>query len=188
MAGRLPEQRSGEPEPRSGDAAELVALFTATASALRVYAGSFVGRDLADDVLSETFLVVWRRWGELPEELDERRAWVFGVARLLARAIARRERRAGAGMRAALADAIAADVADSVVSRDRVARLLGALPDQSREAILLVVWAGLSAPQAAGVVGCSPTAMSTRLSRARRRLEELIAAEATVEQGVDRGR
>ncbi len=35
----------------------------------------------ADDVVADTFLVVWRRLDELPREDGAARAWVFGIAR-----------------------------------------------------------------------------------------------------------
>ena len=47
---------------------------------------------------------------------------------------------------------------------------LAALPERDREAILLHAWEGLSAPEAAEVLGCSATAYRLRLHRARRRL------------------
>lgn len=34
-----------------------------------------------EDVVAETFLVVWRRVGALPRGDDAPRAWIFGVAR-----------------------------------------------------------------------------------------------------------
>src|SRR5580765_4438253 len=50
-------------------------------------------RELADDGLAETFLVVWRRLDEVP---DEPRAWLLGVARRVLANQRRSVRRQGA--------------------------------------------------------------------------------------------
>jgi RNA polymerase sigma-70 factor (ECF subfamily) len=36
----------------------------------------------AEDIASEVFLVAWRRLADVPEDPDDARAWLFGVARL----------------------------------------------------------------------------------------------------------
>jgi RNA polymerase sigma-70 factor (ECF subfamily) len=162
-------------------------LFRSTAPLVRRYAGRHVGPALADDVVSETFATVWQRWDRLPEAADEQRAWVFGIARLTMLAVARRNR----GARRALGDGVlderngASDHADLVAGDDRVSHLLAALPAREREAMELTVWAGLSPAQAARVLGCTVTALSTRLARARKRLGALLEAETPAGQGVD---
>lgn len=37
--------------------------------------------DQAEDVVAETFLVAWRRVGDLPVDPGDARAWLFGIAR-----------------------------------------------------------------------------------------------------------
>ena len=177
-------------EPDVVDAAGFEALYRATASQVRRYAERQIGTDLAEDVVIETFTTVWSRRDVLPRAADEQRAWVFGVARLTLKAAARRARRAGSVVpeQAHEASGTAADHADLVVGRDRVDRLLAALPPREREAMELAVWAGLTPTQAAQVLGCSVTALTTRLARARRRLDALLGAEASAEQGVGRVR
>ena len=49
-------------------------------------------REDAADVVAETFLVVWRRIGEVPEG-DGARLWLYGVARLTLANLHRAERR-----------------------------------------------------------------------------------------------
>jgi RNA polymerase sigma-70 factor (ECF subfamily) len=50
------------------------------------------------------------------------------------------------------------------------------LSDADREALLLTAWEGLDARQAAAAVGCSTGTFTVRLHRARRRLEQALAA------------
>jgi RNA polymerase sigma-70 factor (ECF subfamily) len=33
----------------------------------------------AEDVVAEAFLIVWRRFSEVPAREDDARAWVFGI-------------------------------------------------------------------------------------------------------------
>jgi RNA polymerase sigma-70 factor (ECF subfamily) len=54
---------------------------------------------------------------------------------------------------------------------------LNGLPEADREALMLAAWEGLSAQQAARVLGCSPTAFRIRLHRARRKLEASLDDE-----------
>ena len=172
------------------DAAGFETLYRATAPLVRRYAERRVGADLADDVVIETFTTVWSRRDVLPRAADERRAWVFGVARLTLKGAVRRARRAGAVApeQAHEATGLTDDHADLVAGRDRVDRLLAALPPREREAMELTVWAGLTPTQAAHVLGCTVTALTTRLTRARRRLDAMLDAETSAEQGVGRGR
>jgi RNA polymerase sigma-70 factor (ECF subfamily) len=53
---------------------------------------------------------------------------------------------------------------------------LARLGDADRELLTLVAWHGLSPREAARVVGCSAATYFVRLHRARRRLEQAMAA------------
>lgn len=63
------------------DAAAFAAAYRVLAPQVRGYARRQVPDGLAEDVVSETFLVVWRRWREAPRDPEQLRPWVFGVAR-----------------------------------------------------------------------------------------------------------
>lgn len=142
-----------------------------------------VGPDAADDVVAETFAVAWQRRDHLPSETDHRRAWMFVVARHKAAHVRARLTR-DAGLHRRLVEAHggeqAVDVADVVVTSARAAEVLADLSPEDREVLVLVGVDGLSPADAAAVIGCSVTAMTTRLSRARRRLESRLAEEEVV--------
>ncbi|MCW3844863.1 RNA polymerase sigma factor [Micromonospora yasonensis] len=153
----------------------------------RVYAGNFEALlayasrrveqpDDAADVVAETFLVAWRRSADLPSD-DEVRLWLYGVARrVLAnhhRSGIRRER-LGERLRHCLTAVSTPDPGNEVPQRLAVQAALRRLNDTDREMLLLTVWEGLQPREAAEVVGVSPTAARTRLSRARARLRELV--------------
>lgn len=65
--------------------------------------------------------------------------------------------------------------------RQTLVRALGALSDHDREALLMIAWDGLTAAQAAEVMGCSTATFNVRLHRARKRLE--TAADETAKRG-----
>ncbi|MDM7830619.1 RNA polymerase sigma factor [Cellulomonas edaphi] len=156
-------------------AASFEALFREVAPRVRRYVARTVGDDAADDVVSETFTTAWRRWAELPEDHGMRRAWIYRTAHYeCAHALRSRSRRQHTAERAAARRELGDDPTDRVVGDDRVARVLAALPDTDRDALELVVWHALTPAEAAYALGCSPTAMRARLSRARRRLAAVL--------------
>lgn len=134
------------------------------------YAVSRFGSRLADEVVSEAFLIAWQRICDVPEPALP---WLLTVARNTGlsqfRAAARQQ--SIAAELATWASEAEADVAVQVADRLTVIRALAALSEQDRELLTLVAWHGLSASTAAEVVGCSTAAYFVRLHRARRRLE-----------------
>ncbi|MFG2053729.1 RNA polymerase sigma factor [Micromonospora sp. NPDC048930] len=161
------------------DAAEAGARFTELYEAhhapVYAYAVSRAGRQLADDIVSETFLVAWRRLAEVPATPLP---WLLGVARNVVRERYRDEVRQAslaAEMRAWV-DEAGGDVADGVTERAAVLGALAQLGDADRELLTLVAWQGLSHRAAARVVGCSVATFAVRLHRARRRLEQAASA------------
>jgi len=178
MPGSLPSQRSV-------DVAPFEALYRATVRDVRVYVTTLVGANLADDVLADSYEVVLRRWADIPKPFDERRMWVFGVARRTALASQRRVAEARRRSDGLVPDLAVPDVADLVAADDRLARLLGALPSKEREAMMLTASLDLTVTEAARVAGCTEAAMSMRLTRARRRVADRLATEAGAEMEAD---
>ena len=135
-----------------------VALYEAHAGAVLAYARRRCGADEAEDVLAETFLVAWRRRGDVP---GDALPWLYAVARNVVRN--RRARSAGG---AALEARMAARArrrprrrqdARPAAARRRSRRL----KPIDREALLLTAWEGLSAERAARAAGCTPARPST---------------------------
>ena len=146
------------------------ALYDGCYSRVYAYAVSRFGSRLADEVVSEVFLIAWQRICDVPEPALP---WLLTVARNTGlsqfRAAARQQ--SIAAELATWASEAEADVAVQVADRLTVIRALAALSEQDRELLTLVAWHGLSASAAAQVVGCSRAAYFVRLHRARRRLE-----------------
>lgn len=162
------------------DAARFRALFEATFAPVRRYVhhrGVPAGR--ADDVVAETFLVAWRRLGDVPR--DDPLPWLLAVARNVARNDHRRHRRYEGLVRRLPAPRPAPPPTEppepAVAAGVRGA--LDALDEADRELLLLVAWDDLTPAQAAVVVGCTPGAARVRLHRARRRFAAELAKRST---------
>jgi RNA polymerase sigma factor (sigma-70 family) len=145
------------------------ALFDQHYAAVRAYvARRSGGTGLVDDVLSETFLVAWRRIDSVPAD---GLPWLLGVAR---RVLANQRR--GEARRGALVKLLAGMLPHEPIAEPaaevfgELADALAALSPRDREALLLVAWEGLEPQRAARVVGCAPAAFRARLYRARRQL------------------
>ncbi|NJC23265.1 RNA polymerase sigma-70 factor (ECF subfamily) [Arthrobacter pigmenti] len=129
--------------------------------------------DHAEDVVADTFLVVWRRLKEVPATDDDARAWIYGIARNILLNTRRGEQRRHA-LEVRLADPAVqprdGSIADLAVSRADLSRAWNLLSETHQEALGLAVFEELKATQAAAVLGISPVAFRLRLSRARRTL------------------
>jgi RNA polymerase sigma-70 factor, ECF subfamily len=129
---------------------------------------------LADDIVSETFLVVWRRIDDVPA--DER-PWLFGVARNVRLNVERSSSRQHA-LTERLTGEVAASVPahDSNALHDAVAAALSTLSERDREILLLHAWEGLSRREIAAALSCSAANVGVRLHRARARFAAALAA------------
>lgn len=156
-------------------------MFDELAPRVFAYARRHCDAPAAQDVVSDTFMVAWRRYGELP---PEPLPWLLVVARNTIANRHRRERRQGAlvdslaGIQRLAGPAVGVD--QSVVERDALIRALGELTEFEREALLLIAWDGLTNAEAARVAGCSQRAFEVRLSRARARLTRATSTNAAV--------
>jgi RNA polymerase sigma-70 factor (ECF subfamily) len=153
----------------------LEALYTAHADRVHAYLLHRTDRETAQDILSETFVLAWRKSDSVP---DDALPWLLASARrLLANRVRSDQRhRALSERMAAMADrAGAAEIGDEIGTRTEVAAALSALSEQDRETLLLSAWYGLTARQAAVVMGCSTTAFAVRLHRARKRFRAALS-------------
>jgi RNA polymerase sigma-70 factor, ECF subfamily len=132
-------------------------------------------RAVAEDLTGETFEKAFRTWRRFDPRRGTPRAWLCQIARSVAldhfRAEARRRRREER-YASGVVGVHEAELGSSVLEA-----ALGQLSPAEREVVALRVLLDLDGPTAARVLGISPTACSTRLSRALKRLEELMDDE-----------
>ncbi len=131
----------------------------------------------AEDAVSDTFLIAWRKLDDVPHDC---RGWLIVTARNTIRNRYRTQTRALAlAERLQQITRLAADPAD--VTAERRADLLTALEsltDDEREAILLVSWDGLTGAEAARALGCSHGALRVRVHRARQKMAAALGDTA----------
>ena len=133
----------------------------------------------ADDVTSETLLVLWRRIDEVPEQCIP---WAIGVARLqLANAerSARRQRRLFARIATIDPPQPVRDHAEDDAGHIRDA--INGLRAADAEVVRLWAWDELDLAQIAQVLGITVNAATIRLHRARKRLREELGKNSGIE-------
>jgi len=141
---------------------------------LRSYAKSLTGSAAeADDLVQDALVRAWR-FRESFREGAYLKAWVFRIMRneFLAQRAARRP---AMQQSFAVEDETASEGDQNWRVRWReVMRAMGRLPDGYREALLLVVAAGLTCEEAADVLGCAAGTVKSRVSRARGLLHDAV--------------
>jgi RNA polymerase sigma-70 factor (ECF subfamily) len=133
-------------------------------------------RETAEDLTSATFEKALRLWSRFDATRGSARTWLLGIARTTAldwfRAETRRRKREEA---AALPERVDEAFAEGLSPALEAA--LDALSAGEREVLALRIVLELDGDATARVLGISPTAVSTRLSRALKRLEERVNEE-----------
>jgi RNA polymerase sigma-70 factor, ECF subfamily len=169
---------------RAGDASAFSEAYAAHAPAIFRFLRRMCGSSaLAEDLFQETWLRLARHGRGLRPD-TELRAWLYTVARNLARSQARFALADAAGV-AALArwwylDAPVAAPDETAVAADvgaRLARAMSRLPIAGREVLSLVAGEGLSVDEAARVLAITPEAARQRLHRARAELARHLPKE-----------
>jgi len=136
-------------------------------------------RALAEDLLADTFERVLRARKRFDPRRASEKTWIYAIAvnclrghhrRLKAetRAIERAEVKVAAG---GFGDILWTDTVDS---RDALARALGTLTDEEREAIALRYGADLTVPEIAKVIKQPLTTVEGRVYRALRKLRDAL--------------
>ena len=134
---------------------------------------------LAEDLVSEVFLDVWRQAASF-EGRSSVSTWLFAVARYKALSARRRRTDAELDEDAALRIPDPADDPEtSLLKKDRsarIAQLLTKLSLNHREVLDLVYYHGKSVREVAEITGTAEATVKTRMFHARKRLGALMAA------------
>jgi len=149
----------------------LEGLFAEHAQAVRAYALRRIDPSTADDIVSEVFVVAFRRLEEVP---DEPLPWLLATAR---RVLAN-HRRAASRREVLTAQLIALHARvwrDEITGEPELLEALARLGERDREVLLLIAWEDLDPASAAAALGCSRATFAVRLHRARRRLAATMA-------------
>ncbi|MCP3800173.1 RNA polymerase sigma factor [Allokutzneria sp. A3M-2-11 16] len=167
------------PDPKSA----LAELYDSAARQLHRYLARRVGTEVADDLVAETFLVLWQQRDSVEFGGDSARAWMYGIATNLVRRHARsEERRLRAWTRDGARREEVADVGDRAVDlvdagavSGHLAPMLAELPERDRDVLLMSAWTDLSPTEIAESLDMHPVTVRTCLHRVRGRLRKQLA-------------
>ena len=155
-------------------------LFDRHSRAVNAFATYRIGRHAAEDVLSETFLVAFRRRADFDMGVESAAPWLFGIAsrlirrhraveakhwRSFAAAVTGEEHSSDGGVDEAMARIDAVRTVQSMRTR------IASLAPRDRETLLLYAWHGLTYEQIGEALGVPVGTVRSRLNRVRRRLD-----------------
>ncbi|KTR75143.1 ECF subfamily RNA polymerase sigma-70 factor [Microbacterium oxydans] len=166
-------------------------LFDRHARAVNAFATYRIGRHAAEDVLSETFLVAFRRRADFDTDVESAAPWLLGIASRLIR----RHRSVEAKHWRSFAASVSQqdhsslgglDDAMSRVDAEREVRSLktriAALAPKDRETLLLYAWQGLTYEEIAVALAVPVGTVRSRLNRVRTRLDSTRRIQAFEQQ------
>lgn len=154
-------------------------LFERHARVVGSFASRRVGADAADDVLSETMLVAFRRRRDFDLAWDSAKPWLLGIASRVIKKHRADEARQWRSFEASVSrgehvsdGAIdsAADRTDASSAVRALAPRIAALPARDRETLLLYAWGDLTYEEVARALGVPVGTVRSRLNRVRRKL------------------
>lgn len=167
-----------------GDRRAFEALYRQMYPALsRFLARHCAHRELIDEIINETFWVVWRKAANFRGD-SKASTWVIGIAyRCMLKML--REHRTNAGHASADNESATSNGHDETDSEQRelrewLGRGMSLLPAEQRTTLELAYYLGQSCEEIAAVMGCAVGTVKARLFHARVRLRNSLPALAGV--------
>lgn len=128
----------------------------------------------ADDLVQETILRAWANLDSFREG-SNLRAWLFTILRNTFISMTRKGKREVEDVDGEHAARITlAPRQDGAADLANFRQALSLLPQDQREAMMLVGAVGFTYDETAEICGCSPGTIKSRVNRARRRLETIL--------------
>ena len=155
---------------------------------MRAFARSLCGNATeADDLVQEALAKAWKSRASYQPDTSLK-SWVFTIIRNQFYSDKRRSwRQSSLDPETAERTLIAVTNPMGGLELDEVRRALAQLPDDQREALILVGVAGLPYDEVSAICGCAEGTIKSRVSRARQRLADLLNGNAIQEDGVKPG-
>ena len=158
----------------------------ATIPSLRAFAISLAqNNDRADDLVQETLVKAWDKQSSFQMGTNLK-AWLFTILRNEFYSQMRKRGREVQDSDGLLTASVAIhpDQQGSVDLKD-FRKALELLPEDQREAIVMIGASGFSYEEAAEICGCAIGTIKSRVSRARTRLQEILGIEGDGDYGPD---
>lgn len=179
MAGSTDAETSLVMRVRGGDAGALRDLYTQHAAAVFGAAARMVDAAVAEDIVQEVFLALWKAPTAFDPERGELRSWLVTAAKNRARNELRRTKSRVAETDEPIDDSAAPDEAHWAEHRKAVVRrALEALPEAERRALSLAFMEDLTQAEVAAVLGTPLGTTKTRIRSALKRLAPMLIAAA----------
>ncbi len=161
---------------------------TPVISHMRAFARSLCGNATeADDLVQEALAKAWKSRASYQPDTSLK-SWVFTIIRNQFYSDKRRSwRQSSLDPETAERTLIAVTNPMGGLELDEVRRALAQLPEDQREALILVGVAGLPYDEVSAICGCAEGTIKSRVSRARQRLTDLLNGKSILEDGVQPG-
>jgi len=153
------------------------------------YIAGRLGRNVADDIAADTFVIALRKHADFDPGRGPVRAWLYGIATNLVAQHRRAEKRryqalarAGAQELAAGHDSNPGPGAAGEGMQPRLARALARLSQEERDVLLLVALVDLSYQEISQALGIPDGTVGSRLNRARRKIRAALDQEGQADE------
>ena len=167
-------------------------LFDRHAPHIHRYLARRAGRQVADDLVAETFLTAFAKRDRYDLGYSDARPWLYGIATNLVGQHRRDEARQYRITQRAVAEPEVPDHADRVAAgvtaqamRALLDAALAALPAGDRDVLLLIAWEQLTYQEVSRALAIPAGTVRSRLHRARTKVRQVLAgtdAAATYEE------
>jgi RNA polymerase sigma-70 factor (ECF subfamily) len=153
---------------------------------LRAFAVSLTkNSDRADDLVQETLVKAWDKQASFQPGTNLK-AWLFTILRNEFYSQMRKRGREVQDSDGAITSRLSVHPSqDGSVDLDDFRKALELLPEDQREAIILVGASGFAYEEAAEICGCAVGTIKSRVSRARARLQEILNISGEHDFGPD---
>lgn len=158
----------------------------ATLPSLRAFAISLAGKaDQADDLVQDTIMKAWGNQAKF-EAGTNMKAWLFTILRNGFYSQMRKRGREVQDSDGAFTERMSSHPEQhGALDMQDFKHALEQLPDDQREAIILIGASGFSYEEAAEVCDCAVGTVKSRVNRARARLQELLGISGHGDYGPD---
>ncbi|NOT40005.1 MAG: sigma-70 family RNA polymerase sigma factor [Alphaproteobacteria bacterium] len=184
----MPRARTSLETSKNGTAAEagddaFRARLIELAPYLRAFARTLCGhRDVADDLAQESLASAWKARASFQPGTNMK-AWLFMIQRNAFYSAHRRKWRQVSWDEQAMERVLVTDASQQAsVELTDLKRAMTLLPDEQREALILVGAGGFSYQEAASICGCAVGTMKSRVSRGRHTIASLMSERTQLPQ------
>ncbi|MCW2882633.1 MAG: polymerase subunit sigma-70 [Sphaerisporangium sp.] len=149
------------------------------------YIAGRLGRDVADDIAADTFVIALRKQHRFDPKRGDIRPWLFGIATKLVAQHRRQESRRYRALARVGPETINGGHEDQVISwiraeglQPRLAKALRSLSHGQRDVLLLSAISEFSNEEISKVLGIPYGTVTSRLSRARAKVQAALGEDS----------